>query len=415
MSEFSAHGTTGGPATGGRSSGLRLLLTGIWCTLFAACTVGPPSPEEALVRATAPRFTDDGPLAPLRNAIPSHIEALRRSPTNTVRFGTTTVAVDDMIAGFTLLDSILAKSPDQDALAAAVAEHFDFYRAEGPELDGRILLTGYYEPEIAGSSYPSETLTRPLYTVPSDLVKIELSKLVALDGVPEMGRGRLAGRTVTPYYTRSEIDVGGALNGKGLELCWVDPVDAFFLQIQGSGTVRFPSGAELILSYGEKNGHPYFPIGRELKEKIAPAEVSMHTIQRYLHGISPAEQQRILNLNPSYVFFLRSQRHAVTALGVEATAERTLAIDPRYFPRGALGLVMYNEPSFQSASAALPSGSTARARLILNQDTGGAITGPGRADLFYGRGARAGQIAGALKDGAARLYYLLPKARTAQP
>lgn len=309
----------------------------------------------------------------------------------------------EIVEGYRVLDEILGSSPTPEAAARSIAERFVAYKARGRGR-GELLLTGYFEPEIEGAAYPTDRFTQPLYGVPPDLLTIDLSLFGKAAASPSALKGRITGSRVVPYYTRNEIDVGNVLRGRGLELCWVDPIDAFFLQIQGSGTVRYPSGGELVLAYGDKNGRPYFAVGKALSERLPPQELNMTGIQRALRGMPPGERQRILDMNESYVFFRRSKSHAVTSIGVEAIPGRTIATDPSYFPKGGLGILVFDSPVVDAAGRVT---ATRRvSRLVIDQDTGGAITGPARADLFWGRGQSAGRHAGSVKDDDAELYYL---------
>jgi membrane-bound lytic murein transglycosylase A len=262
------------------------------------------------------------------------------------------------------------------------------------------LITGYYEPLLYGSSTRSERFRWPLYKRPDNLLTVDLASLYPeLKGRPV--RGRLDGKRVVPYYSRTEIG-----NGKnplaGNELLWVeDPVELFILQVQGSGRVRLPDGGEVAVGYADQNGHPYRSLGGRLIElgALTREEVTLTRIRDWL-AAHPEETGALLNSNPSYIFF--TQRDASLAgplgsLGVALTAERSVAVDPVYIP---LGLPVWLD-------TVLPDG-TPLQRLALAQDTGGAIKGPVRADLFLGQGAEAGRLAGEMKQ-RGRLYVLLPK------
>jgi membrane-bound lytic murein transglycosylase A len=215
---------------------------------------------------------------------------------------------------------------------------------------------------------------------------------------------------VTPYFSRGEIDSGHALKGRKLELCWVDPTDAFFLHIQGSGTVKLPHGEELFITYAEKNGQKYVPIGKYLKERLAPLPVTMQRIERVVKMMSEQERSDLFAKNPSYVFFTKSKRRAITSLGVPATPGRTIAVDSKFAPKGALALISFNKPLVDQPES-VDSGThptTRVSRFVLDQDSGGAITGTDHVDLFWGRGDEAKKVAGILQD-KARIVFLVPK------
>ena len=262
------------------------------------------------------------------------------------------------------------------------------------------LITGYYEPILQGSRQRVAPYLHPLYATPDDLLSIDLGSLY-----PELRnlrlRGRVEGRRVVPYAARNEIERGtAALAGK--ELLWVDDaVEAFFLQIQGSGRIRLPDGSTTRVGYADQNGHPYRPIGRWLVEQgeLARDQVSMQSIKQWASA-NPARLQELLSQNPSYVFFRElpdSNAGPIGAQGVALTAERSLAIDPRTTPLGT--------PVFLATTR--PDNGQPLNRLMMAQDTGGAIRGAVRADLFWGSGPQAGELAGRMRQ-QGRLWLLWP-------
>ncbi len=291
------------------------------------------------------------------------------------------------------------EAPDDAAARAFFEVHFRAYRMHpGYGRDG--LITGYYEPVLNGSNTRSERFRWPLYRRPDNLLIVDLASLYPeLKGRPV--RGRLEGNRVLPYFSRAEI--GNDKNPlAGQELLWVDdPVEAFLLQVQGSGRVRLPDGGEVALGYADQNGHPYRSLGGRLIEMgaLTREEVTLARIRDWL-AAHPEETGALLNSNPSYIFF--TQRDAALdgplgSLGVALTPERSIAVDPAYI---ALGLPVWLD-------TVLPDGAPLR-RLTFAQDTGGAIKGAVRADLFIGRGAEAGRLAGEMKQRGS-LYVLLPK------
>ncbi len=262
------------------------------------------------------------------------------------------------------------------------------------------LFTGYFEPLLHGSLKRTPRYSVPLYKKPNDLVTVQLGEFnKKLKG--QQIYGRLRANSLVPYAKRAEIE-SGALHGKGLELVWVDdPVDAFFLQIQGSGLVRLPSGKILRVGYAGKNGHPYFAIGRELVARgaLKMEHVSLQTIRAWLVA-NPAEAQAVMNKNLSYVFFRTIEGGGpIGAQGVPLTAGHSLAVDRRYIPLGA--------PLWLDTTDPLSPGSALR-RLVIAQDTGGAIKGVVRGDLFWGSGDRARNGAGKMKQ-PGRIFILLPR------
>lgn len=289
-----------------------------------------------------------------------------------------------------------------ESIRSLLREHFTPYQVTNPDGSDTGLITGYYEPLLAGSRTRSDRYRYPLYSRPDDMVNIELGAIY-----PELAgrrlRGKLNGNKLTPYYSRGEIEVAASpLVGK--ELLWVDDiVDLFFLQIQGSGIIRLDSGDSLHVGYADQNGQPYLSIGKLLIDRgeLTAAQASMQGIKEW--GRRNLDKLRdLLNSNPSYVFF-RELPNGLSgplgALGVPIAAERSLAVDPRYIPLGA--------PVFLSTT--YPNSNRPLQRLMLAQDTGGAIKGAVRADLFWGTGVEAGRQAGAMKQRDSRLWVLLPK------
>ena len=310
----------------------------------------------------------------------------------------------------TLAEQLPAGAPVRDFFES----QFLPYRVANADGSVQGLATGYYEPLLRGSRRKEGPYRYPLYAAPADLLIVDLAEIN-----PELKhlrlRGRLDGRRVVPYYPRAEIESGlPALAGK--ELLWVDdPVDLFFLQIQGSGRVRLPTGELVRVGYADQNGQPYKSIGRYLVEQgeLKLEQASMQGIKAW-GAANPARLDALLNQNPSYVFFRElpvsesgqaSTTDAATttagpvgALGVALTPERSIAVDPRYVPLGA--------PVFLATT--WPNSAQPLQRLVLAQDTGGAIRGAVRADYFWGFGEAAGAQAGRMRQ-SARMWVLLPR------
>lgn len=262
------------------------------------------------------------------------------------------------------------------------------------------LFTGYYEPELRGSERRGGVYQTPIFRPPENLITIDLGAFRD-DLKGQQIVGQLAGRSVVPVPTRVEIE-RGALSGRNLEMIWVDsPVDAFFLHIQGSGRVIMDDGRIVRLGYAGKNGRPYFAIGRELIRRgaIAEEQMSMQAIRSWL-AAHPQEADEVMAKNPSFVFFRQVDGSGpVGAQNAVLTPERSLAVDPAFIPLGApLWLDTTGDPANREPVR----------RLVVAQDTGGAIKGPVRGDLFWGSGAAAGDRAGAMRD-RGRQYILLPR------
>lgn len=288
-------------------------------------------------------------------------------------------------------------------------DHFRPYRVRAIEGPAQGLVTGYYEPLLRGSRTPHGDYTHALYAPPDDLIALNLASFVP-DAQADRVRGRVAvsqegKRNFVPYYTRAELMNGsGAASLRGKELVWVsDPIEAFFLQVQGSGRVLLDDGSMIRLGYADTNGQPYRSIGRWLVEhgEMKLEDASMQAIQAWVRA-NPQRLDELLAQNPSYVFFRESTVDASTgplgSLGVPLTPERSIAVDPRHVPLGAPVWLATTQPM-----SARP-----LRRLVLAQDTGSAIKGAVRADLYWGSGAKAGEIAGRTKQ-RAEMWVLLPK------
>ncbi|MGD8325569.1 MAG: MltA domain-containing protein [Sphingomonadales bacterium] len=259
-------------------------------------------------------------------------------------------------------------------------------------------FTGYYVPLLKGSLTPSPDYPIPLYRRPTDLIDVDLGLFrEALKG--QRVSGRLSGRKLIPHADRSEIEAG-ALEGQGLELVWVSSaIDAFFLHIQGSGYIELDTGERIKVGYDGQNGHPYYAIGRSLieAEEIAPEEMSLQAIAAWMQDNSDRAEALMLE-NKSYVFFRILEGNGVLgAQGVELTPMRSMAIDRRLIPYGA--------PLWIETQ--LSKGQDFR-QFMMAQDTGGAIIGPGRGDIFFGLGPEALALAGPM-NAEGRMVILLPR------
>ncbi|WP_172599987.1 murein transglycosylase A [Sulfuricystis multivorans] len=271
------------------------------------------------------------------------------------------------------------------------------------------LITGYYEPVVRGSRTKKAPYLTPVFGPPEDLIIVDLSSLY-----PELKnlrlRGRLEGRRLIPYFSRAEW---AAEEDKRADraLMWVDdPIDFFFLQIQGSGQVVLDDGSRVRIGYADQNGHPYRSIGRWLIEQneLKPHEASMQGIKAWAER-HPERLRELLEVNPSLIFFRELPidgsgppgeigKGPPGALGVPLTPERSIAVDPRFIPLGAPVWLATTRPNDLETLA----------RLMLAQDTGGAIRGPVRADFFWGSGPEAGSLAGRMRQ-KGKMWVMLPR------
>jgi len=301
----------------------------------------------------------------------------------------------------------LHTNPSRKELNRFIASNYTVYQSVGSNRKREVLFTGYYEPTILGSLTSNEDYRFPVYATPSDLIVIDLS-LFSERFSGEKIVGRYTDNTIIPYYERKEINELETFSEASEILVWVkDPVDLFFLQIQGSGRILLPDGEQINLHYHTANGHPYRSIGKLLidEEKIAREEMSMQKIRSYLQA-NPDELNRILNHNPSYVFFKLEENGPIGYLQVPLTAERSLALDRRIFPPAAIVYIETSRPVVDWEGK-IETWEELKG-FVLNQDTGGAIRGPGRADLFWGNSPYAELAAGHMQHTGA-FYFLVLK------
>jgi membrane-bound lytic murein transglycosylase A len=295
------------------------------------------------------------------------------------------------------LKAVCARALAKPAADAAAARRFfeDNFRPYriGTAGGGEGFLTGYYEPVVEGALAPSATYATPLLAVPP-----ELKRLIG---------GRGDGRPAEPWHDRAAIE-DGAVDARRHALVWLkDPVDAFFCQIQGSARVRLPDGRMMRLAFAARNGHDYTPVGRILiAQGIVPKEeMTLDRIRAYIEA-HPAEGRALMRMNRSYVFFrkadLAADQHAIGAQGLPLTPFRSIAVDRT--------LHVYGTPFFIEASLPLsaPGANDSFRHLMIAQDTGTAIVGPARADLYLGAGPEAGALAGRIRH-PGRFVILLPR------
>lgn len=384
---------------------------------FISCARAPLEKRElALSPVDSFELSDDLSLYPLIEGIKKTIEIIDAKKTNFLNFtfGENKISESDYSNSLKYLVKIFEKNKNPKDFLKIIKENFDFYEVYGGQNQGEILLTSYYEPVIYGSLKPTKKFSRPLYRVPNDLVEISLKDFKEENFPVKIEKPRtIYGRItptpendikgkVIPYYSRSEIDQKLSLKGKKLEICYVDPVDSFFLQVQGSGTIILEKGKKIRVGYAGQNGWNYHPIGKELTDIIPIEEINLEKIENHLSTLPSDQKENLMAKNPSYVFFKELATRPLSTLGVEVIDGRTLATDLKFFPKGALAFLVFEGPAFEPGKR--------YSRLVLDSDTGGAIKGGGRADLFWGSGPIAKKYAGNIKS-KANLYYLAPNSR----
>lgn len=364
--------------------------------LLAGCQMAPlpvdrMSAMESVPWSDAPpALFQDASTRSWADALAGSAEYYRRfSPDTLFYFGPYAVSAATMAHACTTLAET-AQQEDPTVLQELLQKQFRLFRSVGSDGKGGVLVTGYYEPLLRGSRTQSKRYFYPIYSRPPDL-------------------GQLL-----PYFDRSQIDGSGRLAGRGLELVWVDnAIDAFFLHIQGSGRVVLEGSSAtedtmLRLGYDSANGQPYRAIGKILIDEgeVPREEMTMPRLRQWLLE-HPKEVQRLLFANPSYVFFRPLQGGPMGNIQVELTPERSIATDHRLFPRGAPSILATTAPVFAEDGSTVTEWKP-DVRFTVNQDTGGAIRGAGRVDLFLGFGPQAENWAGVMKQPESQLFFIAP-------
>ena len=292
-------------------------------------------------------------------------------------------------------------SPTDHDIKTFFYQHFNLYKALQKNGKDEGLVTGYYQPLLKGSKKRSRKYQVPLYGPPSDLITVDLSEVYP-DLKYKRLRGRVEGNKLIPYHTREEI-TEDKYPLKGNELFWVkDAVEAFFLEIQGSGVIAFEDGTRTQVGYADQNGHPYRSMGRELihKGELSRHKVSMQSIKAWAKK-NKKKLQRFMNANPSVVFFRElppGLPGPIGALGVPITAERSVAVDRKFVPLGAPIILSTTQPNSKKTLK----------QIMVAQDTGGAIGGGVRIDYYWGQGNTPGRKAGSMKQ-QGKVWVMLPK------
>ncbi len=355
-----------------------------------------------------PVFADDMLYDGLEHSICKSISYLKQVPSDkSFMFGKDSFTADHLIRSLQYFLTCIQAKPLKHDLNRFIRSNFLVYRSIGCNGSGKVLFTGYYEPILEGSLTQSDEFRFPVYAWPDDLAVIDLSLFS-----PKFSDKKIIGRffenKVVPYYERREIEHKGRLEGKAEPIAWVkDRVDLFFLQIQGSGRICLDNGKTINVHYHTSNGRPYRSIGKYLieKGKIPSSEMSMQKIRAYLRD-NPEELDTVLYYNPSYVFFKIEKDGPLGCLNVKLTPGRSIALDRKIFPKAALAFIKTKKPLIDGAGKIHIWKDCNR--FVLNQDTGGAILGPGRGDIFFGNG-RYAEIAAGHMQHPGELYFLILK------
>lgn len=397
--------------------------------VLAGCARAPVKDRFGAMRKAEklPEISDDLEFSSLKKGILENVNFIKKSSrvSNEIVFGPTKVDKKKYILA---LEQLANNSEDFEGFNQQVKANFDFYEVYGNEDWAQIKATSYFAPLLKGSLKKTKEYSQALYMTPEDMINIDVDafaedfpkwktfkeQVLEQKSSKALIRARLiseknATARIVPYYKREEIDEKNVIKNKDLVIVYVDPIDSFFLQIQGSGVVELKDGTRFTVGYANQNGHPYVAIGSHLLKVIPREKMSMQTIEAHLRSLSKKEAQKVMNLNPSYVFFQKINSLPIAYLGTEVVDGRTVATDNGLFPKGTLAFLQYEKPIFENEKSTEPKEWKPSARYILDQDTGGAIRGAGRLDIYAGSGHEAAQFAGVMKN-PAKLYYLVPKA-----
>ncbi len=360
-------------------------------------------PLDRVAHQDFPQFTDDLHLEGLLTAAVRHLHYLNTLPDNsTFTLGPDSYTVAWLRESVNAFIDILKQDPSPEELARIIRENYRIYQAGGRKDSprGEMLITGYYEPLLRGSLTREGAFLYPLYSPPPSLIQT----IDPTSGKTLFKRKNDSGALV-PYWTRQAIEEEN--KAAGYELVYLDnPVDAFILHVQGSGKVQLTDGSVRSIHYAASNGLEYFSIGKLLVDqgKMSLTEASIPSIRKYLRE-HPDEQASILNHNIKFIFFnWAADGDPVGSLGEQLTAGRSIAVDPDVLPQETLAFLISRKPVLNKAGEItewIP-----MQRIVFPQDTGSAIRGSGRADLFWGNGMYAKQAAGSMKE-EGTLYFLV--------
>ncbi len=353
-----------------------------------------------------PSFTDDGERESLQRAIEQSLHFYSRIPPDrTFSLGELSITANTLKETLELFSQLLNEGAlDNETLA----EHFHVYRSRATSESGESLVTGYFEPVLEARLQPDSSFHYPLYGLPPELLTIDLNSFDAERFEGTRLVGRVEENRVVPFYTRQEIDQKEKIASQECQIAWIeDPIDGFFLHVQGSGKLHLGHGEYARVGYAGTNGHPYRSIGRYLIDQgILEREiVSLQTIRDHLQT-HPEQRDEVLFYNPRYIFFRWVDEGPVGAINVVLTPGRSVATDPQMHPQGAVGFLETQQPLVNEAGNLL--GWKPLRRWVVNQDTGGAIKGVGRTDLFFGSGKAAEGLAGNMKS-PGRIYFLVKR------
>ena len=370
----------------------------------------PEREKVSLVRVSGknlPIFTDDLKGNGLKEAIGLQIESLKRGNLDQqVKFGEMVITRKRLLKTLECFYTLLEKN-DSSFMNKEITEKFIVLQATGVNQKGDVLFTGYYQPILDARTKAEGEYQYPLYRTPGDLQVIDLGEVNPKYAGEKIGF-RVDEGKIKPYFDRQAIDKEWVLQGKGLELVYLkDFLDRYMLQVQGSGVMKIENGEEIKVRYAGSNCFPYTSLREILvdKKKLRPDEASLKEIRKYFNK-NPEEIKEYLYQNRRYIFFEEYTGNVRGSEGVDLTAGRSIATDKTIFPGGGLAFVMCRKPLLNDQGEIIKW--EPMIRFMIDQDAGAAIKGPGRVDIFWGTGKKAGDIAGSMKE-KGKLFYLLIK------
>lgn len=399
-----------------------------WCLVFGVCSVlllgggclfsskTPDTlPSASFIKLSErafPDFEDTLDNPDLDRALAQSLVYYGKIPGNRMfKLGEDTYSAAHMKRSLEYFLQFIETKPPSDAVTRFVRKYYDVFQSMGRDRNKEVLFTGYYEPSLRGSlTRDDKKYPVPLYSLPRDMVRVDLSRFSSKYNKDAILTARVTpDNQVVPYFTRAEINGRSDFHLLAPPVAWVSSLtDRFFLEIQGSGRVELDNGGTLRVHYDTKNGHPYQSIGRYLIDQgeIPKEKMSMQAIRTWLEA-HPHRREEVFHHNTSFVFFRKEKGGPYGSIGVPLTPLRSIATDRSVFPRGVLCFVEARMPSMDAP------GTTAEhfkpvSGFVLNQDTGGAIKGPGRVDFFCGHGPWAEHAAGHMNH-TGRIYVLVLK------
>jgi membrane-bound lytic murein transglycosylase A len=372
----------------------------MWGMTVLALAAGPAAAAPAA-------YTDEADAGSLLQALDRTEAYLASVKKPAVKLGDREVSLDRLRRSAARFKALVSTCWGTPEFETALRDEFEPVEMPGTDGAGTVHFTGYYQPLLEAREAPDATFRHPLYAAPRDQLVVDAGAFKG-DLAGQRWLGRVEGNRVLPYYTRAEIEDGQVLKGRGLELAYVaDELALFGLMVQGSGMLRFGDGRVVNANYAGQNGHPYVSLGKTLiaDGQIPADKISMPAIQAYFKQY-PDRLHTYLLKNPSYVFFQLAKEGPFGSSGIQLVPGRAIATDKRLFPPGTIAFLEYPRARFDAQGKV--AGWETGGRFVVDQDTGGAILGPGRIDIYWGAGDEAARRAGTL-NGNGRATFLLLK------